>query len=557
MTATVRTTAPTRASWVGRVVLGAVLVALFVVGGTAFRVWEVARQDDRQPARRRRRARRRAVRRPAQLDLRRPPEARGGALRRQARPAHRHHRRRPPRRRLHRGRGGSPLPDQARGAAVGRHRRARRHRHAGQPAGRRRPGRAGRVEPGADRLRPVALAARPADGARQRADGVDVADALRPGRPDPGDPGPLHRPRDRRDAVLPAHPRVGGHRDLRLWGELHRTRPGPPRPRAAEAPRAAGRAQPVLPRPRPRAALRGAAPAGGQDPGRRAGGGRRGQRRAAHPAHPLAGGGPDRPRDRRGPRAATPTWSTPPGWPTTSATRRSGTTGSARLDECGPACGGFEGNAQTLRDAHPARAQGDRRAAQRGLNLTRATPGRRDASTRGRARPGERKYGVYADDAAVFAWVRAGAPEGRRCLEAQVMDWADDVAYSVHDVEDGVLAGRIDLAALATRGRARRARRPRRAPLRGEPGRARRRGAATCWALPVVAAVATVGVPRWLASRAQAPDQRARGPVRRAATDATRAAHGDGPLRRYAADLVVPRGVGPRARCSRRWRCVT
>ena len=31
-------------------VLGAVLVALFVVGGTAFRVWEVARQDDRQPA---------------------------------------------------------------------------------------------------------------------------------------------------------------------------------------------------------------------------------------------------------------------------------------------------------------------------------------------------------------------------------------------------------------------------------------------------------------------------------------------------------------------------
>ena len=92
---------------------------------------------------------------------------------------------------------------------------------------------------------------------------------------------------------LPTH-------DHRVPRARHRSRTTEPaQPGAAEG-RRAGAAQPVRPRPRPGAALGRAAPAGRQDPGRRAGRGRRGQRRAAHPAHALAGGRPDRPRDRRG-----------------------------------------------------------------------------------------------------------------------------------------------------------------------------------------------------------------------------------------------------------------
>jgi uncharacterized SAM-binding protein YcdF (DUF218 family) len=40
---------PRRTAWSVRLLVGALLVAAFLVGGTAFRVWYVARADDRQP----------------------------------------------------------------------------------------------------------------------------------------------------------------------------------------------------------------------------------------------------------------------------------------------------------------------------------------------------------------------------------------------------------------------------------------------------------------------------------------------------------------------------
>ena len=142
----------------------------------------------------------------------------------------------------------------------------------------------------------------------------------------------------------------------------------------------------------------------------------------------------------------------------------------------------------------------------------------------------------------MFGWVRDGAPERRRCLEAQVMDWADDVAYSVHDVEDGILAGRIDLAALGSPAEQAVLVQLAAQHFGAEPG-ALRDAAAELLALPVVAAVrgfaaATATASAHIALKRLTSELVGRFVV--AATDATRDAHGDGPLTRYAADLVVP-----------------
>lgn len=131
-----------------------------------------------------------------------------------------------------------------------------------------------------------------------------------------------------------------------------------------------------------------------------------------------------------------------------------GHNGEQALDAVAAEIGGFEGNAQTLRlltRLEPKRVHPDGRPA--GLNLTRATL---DASTkypwpRGESPTPTSKFGVYDDDLPVFTWFRQGQSDGGRCIEADVMDWSDDVAYSVHDVEDAIASGRLDLRLLRER----------------------------------------------------------------------------------------------------------
>jgi dGTPase len=219
-----------------------------------------------------------------------------------------------------------------------------------------------------------------------------------------------------------------------------------------------------------------------------------------------------------------------------------GHNGESALDAVAAGIGGFEGNAQTLRlltRLEAKRAHPDGRPA--GLNLTRATL---DAATkypwrRGHAPQPSTKFGVYDDDLDVFGWVRVGAPEGRRAFEAEVMDWSDDVAYSVHDVEDAVASGWLDPRRLRDR-----------ADVEAvlavaaevyEPGLgADELGAALERVLASGAVPATHDGTR--ASLAALKDMTSRliGRFALAVERATRERYGGGPLTRHAASLVVP-----------------
>nr|MBA2445757.1 deoxyguanosinetriphosphate triphosphohydrolase [Nocardioidaceae bacterium] len=141
-----------------------------------------------------------------------------------------------------------------------------------------------------------------------------------------------------------------------------------------------------------------------------------------------------------------------------------GHNGEVALSVAAADIGGFEGNAQTFRLLTSIEAKTlDRGGRSVGLNLTRAVldaaskyPWRWADAPTPLGRHGDglprsiRKFGVYADDMEIFTWMRRGVTPGRVCVEAQIMDFADDVAYSVHDVEDGVVAEKVRLTDLTS-----------------------------------------------------------------------------------------------------------
>ena len=120
-----------------------------------------------------------------------------------------------------------------------------------------------------------------------------------------------------------------------------------------------------------------------------------------------------------------------------------GHNGEEALAEVAKDFGGFEGNAPSFRLLTRIEAKTvDEDGKTVGLNLTRASL---DAGTKypwPRA-INPRKFGVYDDDVEIFNWMRQGAPSDRKCIEAQIMDWSDDCAYSVHDLEDAIFVGQV------------------------------------------------------------------------------------------------------------------
>ncbi len=111
-----------------------------------------------------------------------------------------------------------------------------------------------------------------------------------------------------------------------------------------------------------------------------------------------------------------------------------------RADSAEVGINGYEGNAQTFRIV----CRLSQRADSPGLNLTHRTlrailkyPWLRQGS-----HERDKKWGAYDSEASDFhAAIGTEAQEAPTSLEAEIMDWADDITYAVHDLEDFYRAG--------------------------------------------------------------------------------------------------------------------
>lgn len=116
-----------------------------------------------------------------------------------------------------------------------------------------------------------------------------------------------------------------------------------------------------------------------------------------------------------------------------------------------PVPAGFEGNPQSFRIVTSLAHRSDKH---HGLDLTRASLQALSKYPWARRTAGyqHRKYGTFDVDEKYFKWTREGLPDNKREVqtpEATIMDWADDVAYALHDVDDFFRVGLIPLDRLA------------------------------------------------------------------------------------------------------------
>lgn len=114
---------------------------------------------------------------------------------------------------------------------------------------------------------------------------------------------------------------------------------------------------------------------------------------------------------------------------------------------------GYEGNAQSFRIVTRLETrESGREKGSLGLNLTRATLNALLKYPRMRSQEsvnGHEKFGAYRSETAQFEFARKQSTGDSPCLEAQIMDWADDITYAVHDLEDFYRARMIPLDRLS------------------------------------------------------------------------------------------------------------